>query len=773
MKLAVALFGVGLLGAPAVYPPEIQLFGAGAVQTVIADGVNCSLRLSDGAIAELADGRVVAKSKGATWLTAKCDSGLTTVPVVVRAAGALLKKSFVNDVAPIFTMGGCSGANCHGSIRGQRGFKLSLFGYEPSLDYEAIGARIDKASPEKSLILTKATARTPHGGGFRFAADSMEYRTILEWVRQGAPYDSKDTPRLTSLRVFPQERILVGKAAAQQLVAVAYYSDDSVRDATRLVQYSSNNPDVVQVNAKGEAKALQTGETAVMVRTMGHAVAARILVADSASDPAYVRVPRHNFIDEHVFAKLQKLNIRPSGLSDDGEFLRRVYLDVIGKLPTEEESRGFLVSKAADKRVKIIDWLLEQPEYADVWALRFAELTRAGTREAGAKGGRIVYEWFRRSFAENRPYDKLVTGLLLSQGAHLFGKGPSSFYNISFDSNAADHATNISQIFLGVRIECAKCHNHPSEKWTQDDFYGLAAFFARVGIKEVYENDENATVNNEEGVVTHPKTKKTVTPKYLDGALEADEPDKDIRDSLARWMTRPDNPFFARAFVNRVWKHYLGRGLVEEVDDFRVTNPPTNPALLDALAADFIRNKFDIRRLIRTILLSRTYQLSAQPNNTNRGDAINYSRFGMRRLMAETLTDAIAQVTAVPDKFPGYPQGTRAMQVYAGANYMRSTFGRLNRDIICERDTQPDIAQTMHLISGDTIQKKLSAEGNIISRWMSGDVVDSLFLRTLTRFPTAREKAALDTALAGGDRKAVLQDALWAILNSKEFLYNH
>ncbi len=773
MKFAVGLMAVCVGAAPAVYPPSVTLFGVGAGQTVVVDGDGCTLTVADGGIAEWVGGRVVAKGKGSTWLTAKCGAGLTTVPVTVRASGAVLKKSFVNDVAPIFTMGGCSGANCHGSIRGQRGFKLSLFGYEPALDFEAISKRIDGASPEKSLVLLKATAAVGHGGGFRFAADSLEYRTIAEWIREGAPYDAGGAPRMTELRVYPQEQILVGKDATQQLVAVGYYSDGSVRDVTQLVQYSSNNPDVVQVGKNGQARALQTGETAVMVRTMGKAVAARILVAGSRAEAGYARVPRSNFIDEHVFAKLQKLNIRPAAVSGDSEFLRRVYLDVVGKLPTEDEARAFLASKEANKRTAVVDRLLAQPEFAEVWALKMAELTRAGTREAGPKGGRIVYEWLRKAFAENMPYDKLVTGLVLSQGAHLFGKGPSSFYNISFDSNAADHATNISQIFLGVRIECAKCHNHPWEKWTQDDFYGFAAFFARVGVKEVYENDENATVYHEEGVVTHPKTKKAVTPKYLDGGLEPDEQDKDIREALARWMTRADNPFFARAFVNRVWKQYLGRGLVEEVDDFRVTNPPTNPALLDAMAADFVRNKFDIRRLVRTILLSRTYQLSAEPNETNRGDALNYSRFGMRRLGAETLTDAIAQVTGVPDKFAGYPPGTRAMQVYAGANYMLSTFGRLNRDIICERDAQPDIAQTMHLISGETIQKKLAFDGNVISQWMTGDVVDSVFLRTLTRFPTAAERAALDAALAGGERRAVLQDALWAILNSKEFLYNH
>jgi hypothetical protein len=773
MKLAVGFLSVGLLGAPAVYPPAVQLFGVGATQVIAVEGDACSLAIQDGAVAAFAAGRVVAKARGSTWLTAKCANGLTTVPVTVRPAGASLKRSFVNDVAPIFTMAGCSGANCHGSLRGQRGFKLSRFGVEPELDFDAIGKRIDKAAPEKSLILAKATAQTVHGGGFRFAAESLEYRTILDWVREGAPFDASQTPRITDLRVYPKERILVGKDASHQLIAVASYSDGSVRDVTPMVQYSSNNPDIVQVNTSGEVKAIETGETAIMVRTMGRAVASRVLVSAFNPDPAYPRAPRSNFIDEHVFAKLEKLNIRPAGLSTDAEFIRRVSLDVLGKLPTEDEARAFLADRNPNKRVELVDRLLRRPEFAEVWALYFAELTRAGTRETGAKGGRIVYEWLRKSVVENKPYDKLVTELLLSQGAHIFGTAPSSFYNSSFDSNAPDHATNISRAFLGVRIECAKCHNHPWEKWTQDDFYGFAAFFARVAVKEVYEIDENATVYTGEGTLTHPKTKKVVTPKYLDGPLEPDEPDKDIRESLARWLTRPDNPYFARAFVNRVWKRYLGRGLVEAVDDFRVTNPPTNPALLDALAADFTRNHYDIRRLARTILLSRTYQLSAAPNNSNRDDTINYSRFFLRRIPAETLADAISQVTEVPDEFAGFPPGTRAMQVYSGGNYMHSAFGRLNRDIICERDTQPDIAQTMHLISGDTIQRKLAADGNVLSRWTSGDVADSLFLRTLTRFPTPAEKHAIDQALAAGDRKAVLQDALWALLNSKEFLYNH
>lgn len=783
MKLAAGiLFGLAVCGAPAVYPPQILLFGKGAAQTVAAGEEGCTFTVPDAKVAVLENGRVVGRANGSTWLVTKCASGVTTIPIAVRAAGVEPKKSFLNDVAPIFTMAGCSGANCHGSIRGQRGFKLSLFGYEPESDFQAIAGgdskRIDKTAPEKSLLLQKATGKTPHGGGLRFAEGSLEYRTILEWIREGAPFGDTGTPRIEELKVYPAERILRGKQARMQVVAVAHYSDGTVRDMTGLVQYSANNPDVAQVDAGGRVEALELGETAVMARTMGHAAAVRVLVAPDKMPAALQRVPRSNFIDEPVFAKLEKLGITPSELSSDAEFLRRVYLDTIGELPSEEEARTFFASKEPRKRALVIDRLLAHPRFAELWALRFTELTRAGTREAGAKGARIVYEYFRRSFAENKAYDRLVTELLLSQGSHSFGKGPTSFYNISFDSNAADHATNISQLFLGVRLECAKCHNHPWEKWTMDDFYGFAAFFARVGIKEVYENDENATLYSEEGEVIHPKTKKKVEAKYLDGGVEPDEQDKDIRAALAKWMTAADNPYFARTLVNRVWKYYLGRGLVEEVDDFRITNPPTNPALLDALAKEFARRRYDFQWLARTILNSRTYQLSAQPNATNQNDATNYSRYNMRRLMAETLTDAIAQATGVPDKFAGYPEGTRAMQVYAGSNYMLSTFGRLNRDIICERDAQPDIVQTMHLISGDTIQKKLTSPKGIVAQWAASErpaaeLIDSLFLRLLTRYPSADEKARLTEAFAGGERRAVLEDAFWAVLNSKEFLYNH
>jgi uncharacterized protein DUF1549/uncharacterized protein DUF1553/Big-like domain-containing protein len=765
-----------------IHPPAVQLQGLNATQVLLVNSgqrditSECSFRIANPAVASVSEvGVVTATADGKTTLTVVCKEGQTAAPLSVVAARETPKLSFVKDVVPVFTMAGCAGSNCHGSIRGQKGFKLSLFGYEPEIDHEAILPRIDRANPEKSLVLTKPTFQIQHGGGLRFAVGSLEYRTILEWIRGGATFDSAGSPRIASLSVFPEERILTGAGATHQLIATAKYTDGTSRDVTHLVQYSSNNPDVVQVSADGKIKALQAGETAVMVRTLGQAVASKIYVPQPlpAKTASPLRTQPHNYIDEHVFAKLERLNLTPSTLSSDEHFLRRIYLDAIGFLPTETEAIEFLSSKDPSKRAKLVDRLLARPEFSEFWAMKFTETFRAGTHEGGAKAGRILYNYLKQSFLTNKPYDQLVTELLLSQGQHLFGPAPTSFYNISRDSNAPDHATNISQIFLGVRIECAKCHNHPWEKWTQDDFYGFAAFFARVGKKEVYQNDENGHYYAEEGTVVHPKTKKAVTPKYLDGNCETDEPEKDIREPLAAWMTSPKNPFFSRAIANRIWKHYLGRGLVEEVDDFRVTNPPTNPALLDALATDLSSHGYDLRHLIRNILNSRTYQLSAEPNDSNHGDSLNYSRYFLRRMMAEQMLDTIAQVTGIPEKYKGYPPGTRAMQVYVGTpNYMLSTFGRLNREIICERDQQPDIVQTLHLISGDTIHKKL-AQWKPDGALSDDQQLNRIFLSSLARYPDDAERNQVLGEIKTRGRGQVFQDLLWAILNSKEFMYNH
>ena len=696
--------------------------------------------------------------------------------------------SFVNDIVPIFTKSGCANSNCHGSIRGQNGFKLSLFGYEPELDYRAIvkdgnGRRIDRANPAHSLVLMKPTFQTAHGGGERFKTGSLEYAAILDWIRSGAPYDSPGSPRLQTVAVTPAEITLPGAGAQARLAVKGTYTNGATEDLTRKVQYSPNDESVVSVNPAGEIMARRPGETAVMVRTLGKAVAARIAVIGNAPLENYPEPARNNFIDELVFAKLRRLNIVPSDRSSDGEFLRRVYLDTIGLPPTLAETREFLESTDPRKRAALIDRLLERPEYAEVWATRFSDLFRVGLLDQGHKGGRLMYTWLRNAIAADKPYNEFATELLTASG-NLFFQPTANFYYVTEFSEPENIATNISQVFLGVRLECARCHNHPWEKWTQDDFWGFAAFFGRMGIKDTYQNDESQVLLKVKGEVLQPKTKKPVQPKYLDGPAETEGPDEDIREKLAAWMTAPGNPWFARAIVNRMVKHYLGRGLVEPVDDFRVTNPPSNEALLDALAQDFVRNGYRLRHTIRLLLNSSVYQLSSRPNDSNRGDQINYSHYYPKRLIAEQLMDSITQVTGIAEKYRGQMSGTRAMSIPQGApSYFLQTFGRVKaREVICERDNQPDMAQAMHLISGETLRHQTTAKGGTLDRWLADtsvsdeEVVRRLFVACLVRQPDPRELSlALAPIRAQGaqDRRRAFEDVLWALFNSKEFLYNH
>ena len=698
------------------------------------------------------------------------------------------KLSFVKDIVPIFTKSGCANSNCHGSIRGQAGFKLSLFGYEPDLDFDAIvknqdGRRINRSDPAKSLILLKPTFSMPHGGGERFKVGSLEYEAILDWVRDGATYDSAGSPRLKTLRVTPEEITLIGLGTKHQLSATGTYTDGTSEDLTRKVQYTPNDESVVEVSPTGEIQTRRVGETAIMVRTLGKAVAARIAVVAEPPMANYPDVERNNFVDDLVFTKLRRLNIVPSPLSSDYEFLRRVYLDTVGLLPTLDETKEFVESRDPGKRAKLIDRLLARPEFAEVWATRFADLYRTGLLDQGYKGGRLLYNWLRKSILEDKPYNQFATELLTASGQLKFNP-TANFYYVTEFSEPENIATDISQVFLGVRLECARCHNHPWEKWTQDDFWGFAAFFGRMGIKDTYENDESQVLLKVKGEVIHPKTKKPIGPKYLDGPSEVEAPDEDVREKLAAWITSPKNPWFARAITNRMVKHYLGRGMVEPVDDFRVTNPPSNQALLDALAKDFVDNGYSLHHMARVILNSRVYQLTSEPNETNRTDTINYSRYYVKRLMAEQLADSITEVTGVPEKYRGHMLGTHAMAIPQGApSYFLATFGRMKaREVICERDTQPDMVQAMHLISGETLMRQTTAKGGNLDRWMADasltdeDVVRKIFLAAVVREPDHREieTALLPLQAKGAEsRRQALEDVLWTVFNSKEFLFNH
>lgn len=786
-----------------LYPPEIRVH-AGESQTLLllatdADGVarevtgEASLQSSETGRATLPTSRTLrAIAVGAGILTASYDG------VAVRAPFEILPErkhelSFINDIVPIFTRADCANSNCHGSVRGQKGLKLSLFGSDPELDYEAItknsaGRRIDRDDPPRSLILTKPTFQVTHGGGPRFKVDSPEYRLMLEWLTKGAPYDAPGQARLRKLSVYPPEYRLIGAGTAIQLVAVGEYSDGAVRDLTSIVRYSSNLTAVASVSASGNVKAEVPGETAIMARTLGLAAAVPVLVIKDRPMRGYPSVPENNYIDRHVFAKLRRINITPSALSTDEEFLRRVYLDTIGHQPTLAEASAFLASTDPQKRAKLIDGLLERPERADFWAMRFADLFRAGYNEAGQKGGGAYGRWFRDQVRKDVPYDEIVRQLLVSQGRHDF-EGVSNFYFVSREITPEESGANVSQVLLGLQIECARCHNHPFEKWSQNDFYGFAAFFSRVSRKDMYQNNHNGTYLKDEGELLHPKTKKAMTPKYLDGDFEQEKAGEDVRYKLAQWVTNPKNPYFARASVNRFWKFFMGRGIVEPVDDFRVTNPPANEPLLEALAGDFVKSGYSLKELERRILNSRTYQLSSIPNSLNRDDNVNYSHFLVRRLMSEQIIDSMTLVTDVPEKLPSMPLGTRAMSVpvlpFLKPHYMMKVFGRNDlREVICERDSQPSVAQVMHLVSGETVQRQITSPGGNLDTWLSEpglsdhDLVGRLYLAALSRPPFEDEAAAALKPLDGAavntqTRRRAYEDLLWALFNSKEFLFHH
>lgn len=805
--LTLAMLPGGLAGKTVslvLYPPEVRFHAGSDGQSVLLiatddEGVSrdvtaeAAWEVTGSTTATFAKPRTVrAQQAGSAKLRAAFD-GLTAEAAVDVLAERGNTLSFVNDIVPVFTRADCANSNCHGSVRGQKGFKLSLFGSDPELDYDAItknaeGRRIDRENPANSLVLRKPVFQEPHGGGQRFKIGSADYNAMLEWLRLGAPFDAPGQARLRSLEVYPKEWRTVGLGNSVQLVAVGEYSDGTVRDLTRVVRFSSNITAIASVKPDGTVTGEAPGETAIMARTLGRAAAVPVIVVKERPMKDYPEVAGNNYIDRHVFAKLRQINVIPSELSTDEEFLRRVHLDVTGLVPTLEETQAFLRSRDPEKRTKLIDQLLERPERADIWAMRFADMYRAGYNEAGQKGGGAYGRWFRDQVRKDTPYDEIVRQMLVSQGRHDF-EGISNFYFVSREITPEESGTNVSQLLLGLQIECARCHNHPFEAWKQDDFYGFAAFFARVSRKDMYLNNHNGTYLKDTGTLLHPKTKEPVVPKYLNGDFEREGPGEDVREKLAKWVTAPNNPYFARATVNRIWKFFMGRGIVEPVDDFRVTNPPSNEALLQALAADFVKNGYSLKALERNILRSRAYQLSSVPNDTNRTDEVNYSHFLVRRLMSEQLLDSMTQITGVPEKFPSMPLGTRAMKIpvlpFMKSSYMMKVFGRNDlREVICERDTKPSVAQVMHLVSGDTLQRQIAAKDGNLDRWLADgsltnrDVVTRIYLATLTRAPQEDEIAAALGPLQGRPadpkaRRIAFEDLLWAVFNSKEFLFHH
>jgi uncharacterized protein DUF1549/uncharacterized protein DUF1553 len=745
-------------------------------------------------VVTLDHGRLTPKSDGqVTVAVAVTDPILKTklngsAQVTIQGCAVERPLHFVNDIEPVLTKGGCNSGGCHGKASGQNGFKLSLFAFEPKFDYDALvneahGRRVFPAAPEQSLLLQKSIGATPHGGGARFDDQSESYRLLLRWIAQGTPYGDENAPKVARIEVLPRERLLSG-VGEQQLRVVAHYSDGASQDVTRQAEYKAQQPDILKVEPTGIVSTLgHTGEGAVMVRYLGLVDVARVSVPFSSGLPAeaYAHFKPKNFVDELISAKWHKLGIAPSPVCTDEEFLRRASLDAIGTLPTPDEVRAFQKDTSPDKRDKLVDRLLERNEYADYWANQWGDLLRVkrGGNE-GLKAGTFAFTgWLQKAFAQNTPYDQFVRAIITAQGESAENP-PTNWYR--HVRNTVAMVNDSSQLFLGTRISCANCHNHPYERITQDDYWGYGAFFSRVSFKRGLGN-EQAVFVKKDGMVNQPRTGQTMKPKGLGGPEYEYVRGEDPRQRLADWMTDPANPYFAKAIVNRMWAHLMGVGLVEAVDDMRVTNPPSNPQLLDALAKEFVSHKFDLKQLIATIMKSQAYGLSSTPTDQNKTDRQNYARYTPKRLSAEVLLDAIDTVTGVPEKFTGLPLGTRAIELpdESVQSYFLNVFGRSMRESACEceRSYAPNLSQILQLMNSPELQDKISNDKADLARMLKAkksdeDILTEFYLRAVGRDPRPQEKTdALAMLSTAKDRKAELEDFLWMLLNSKEFLFKH
>jgi hypothetical protein len=777
-------------------PPALRLAGPDAGYSMLvtgrtADGSSLDLtrdaryRSANPAVARV-DGRGVvrAAADGDTVVTVEAAGQSASVAVGVRDSGRLRAFHFETDVEPILGRFGCNASGCHGKAEGQNGFKLSVFAFDPAADYAALvkesrGRRVFPAAPEESLLLRKASGRAAHGGGTRVPAGSDAYQLLRNWIAAGAPYGGGDGPRLEGIRVEPAERTLA-MHGRQQLRVVARFSDGREADVTARARFQSNNDGLAAVDADGLVTAGESpGEAAVMASYLGAVGLFRAFVPRADALPDGPPLPAFNFIDPLVDRKLAKLHIRPSPVCDDAEFLRRAYLDIIGTLPTPTESRRFLADQRTDKRARLVDELLQRPEYADYWALKWADLLRVDRAALGHQRAYAYYRWVHESFAANRPLDRFAREWLTAEGP-LGEVGPANFFKAV--TKPGEQAGTFTQVFLGVRIACAECHHHPYDRWTQDDYAGMTGFFLPLQVKAVAGTDVLLAAGGP--TAKHPRTGEPVFSHALGVPTPAAELPGDRRGVLADWLTADGNPYFARNLANRYWAHFLGRGLVEPVDDVRATNPPTNPELLDALARHLTESKYDGKQLIRAVTASRVYQTSSRPNLTNESDEQNYSRAALKRIDAEVLLDMVCDCTGAREKFAGVPAGVRAVQLWdsKSPHYFLKLFGRPVRASACEceRATEPSVAQVLHVLNSPEIHAKIAHEDGTVARLVrqvpdDGKLVEELYLTCFCRLPDGSERAAA-VAYLGRDRakrRQSAEDLLWSLMNTLEFVFNH
>ena len=747
-----------------------------------------------------ASGLIHALSSGQTTIHVRVAGQEMAVPVHVGTTATEPRVSFRNEVIPILTRLACNSGGCHGKSTGQNGFRLSLLGFEPEFDFAALvresrGRRVSSSQPADSLLLAKATGRVPHGGGRRLDPDSDYYRVLLQWIQQGLRGPSDENRVVNRISIQPPQRVLQSNGQ-QQLLVTAHFSDGRTRDVTRSVVYQTNEPDIAQVDNNGLVTTGDRGGLfAVMVR-FGDAmdVFRGTLPFQSTEDKSVAEPPAASqaLIDRHLVRQWRHLGIDPSDPADDATFLRRAAIDVCGTLPTAEEVREFLADQRPDKRARLIDRLLERPEYARYFALKWSDILQnrgRGYSTSKQRAGTTLFaEWIRDAFLTNKPYDQFVAEILTASGGQ--DRNPPTIWYRSVRT-PQDYVESIAQAFLGVRIQCAQCHHHPADRWSQADYYGLAAVFSRIGRKRGFADAEVPTNEiiylKRQGQTLHPRTGQRMLPKALGGPTFELSPYDDPRRALARWMTAADNPFFSRTIANRMWGHFLGRGIVHPIDDARSSNPASNPELLDVLARDFAANGFDLKHLIRRITLSRAYQLSSTPTDHNEQDTQSYSRFYPRRLPAEVLLDGISQILEVETTFPGgpgtFPPGTRAIDLpdeNVPITFL-DVFGRPARTSACEceRSDAPALAQALELVNSKEIQRKLSAKDGYVTRLATSQTkaatqVEDIFLRVFGRPPTTREnQTALRFIQDNTDRTEAYGSLLWALLATNEFLFNH
>jgi hypothetical protein len=783
-----------------VYPSSVKLSGPRDEQRVIVVGVwnngrsfdltsSATITCDNTKIATVERGTVLPRADGRTALTIVAQGATVNIPVVVEKATADIPVSFSREVEPILTKAGCNSGGCHGAQHGRGGFRLSLFGFDPAFDYFQIvqsneGRRVVLGEPERSILLAKPALVMEHGGGEKLKLHSRDYFRIRQWLDDGAPPPAANDPVVTKLEVFPPKRLMT-RGESQQLAVTAVWSDGRREDVTAVAQFDALNEAVATVTPMGLVTAQDAGETHIMVRFGGQAEVAQVTLPFARLEN-YPQLPAHNFIDELLIAKWKDLGLTPSPLCSDEEFLRRVYLDAIGTLPTPDEVRRFLADPDPAKRERIITQVLDRPEFVDWWALKWGDLLRINRSALQEKGMWSFHNWVRAQLRDNVPIDQMVREIITAEGS-TFTEGPANFFRIG--RNLEDWSETATQLFLGVRIGCAKCHHHPFEKWSQDDYYGMAAFFARIGTKNSQEfgifGRETVIFVRDTGEATHPRKRTVVKPWPLDGdpAINWDDP-FDRRKKLADWLTAPTNRLFARNIANRLWGYTMGRGLVEPLDDLRATNPPSNPELLDALADELVKCRFDLKHMLQTIFRSRAYQLSHQSEPGNKADATNvhFTRYTVKRLTAEQLADAIDAVTGTREKYTGLPLGTRAIQLPDSEvrSYFMDTFGRPPRQVLCEceRTTTPNLAQAMHLLNGDYLNKKIADPNGRVERLITAktpvpQAVEELYLAAWGRRPTADEqKKAEGWVRSAPNVREGLQDLLWVLVNSREFLFS-